>query len=266
MQKIAALTWARNEEDILEDFVRHTMEYVDHMIVVLHRCTDASQEILEMLQKEGFPLEIREDDSPVHRQSAALTELMHEQDADWILPLDADEFLAGNLDALVEFPRESVTLLPWKTYVPTVLDDAREPRVQQRITHRKSFEQPQFYKVLVPQTITRDHGITLLEGNHIVVDRSGTPLASTKTDALWLAHFPVRSASQLRAKICNGWESHRINPERKPGQAFHWELLYERCKDAAHILPEELQNIALRYATADSSLPTPQALHDPIIS
>jgi hypothetical protein len=73
---IISLTWARNEEDILESFVRHNSAIVDEMIIVLHRCTDTSKDILERLQGEGLSINIREHDAPYHAQGEVLTELL----------------------------------------------------------------------------------------------------------------------------------------------------------------------------------------------
>jgi hypothetical protein len=278
MQKIVAITWARNEADILETFVRYHCKAVDRMVVVLHRCEDESHNILLKLQKEGLPIDIREDDSPIHRQSAALTDLMHitigAGDCDWILPLDADEFLVGvNIHKTVEqLPKDRITLLPWKTYVPTPSDDAQEMNILKRIVHRRSAEEPQFQKVLIPRFVACKPGSHLPEGNHEVLlkkrDCSIAPIPSEVTDALWLAHFPVRSEHQIRQKICNGWESHTLNPERKEGQAFQWKTLYERCNSRAPITAVELQTMALHYAMPEGMVPTCplETVKDPVAS
>ena len=105
MTHIIAITWARNEEDILETFIRHNAPYIDRMIIVLHRSIDSSKDILLKLIQEGYPLEIAENNTYAYRQSAALTTLMHEishrKNPDWILPLDADEFLVHHLASLL---------------------------------------------------------------------------------------------------------------------------------------------------------------------
>ncbi len=50
----------KNEMDIIESFVRHTLGFADLLIVADHKSTDRTREILESLQAEGLPLIIME--------------------------------------------------------------------------------------------------------------------------------------------------------------------------------------------------------------
>ena len=94
---ICTITWAHNEEDILEYFVRHHCTFIDKMTIILHRSTDASYDILSDLIQEGLPIEIQENHTMHHAQSMFLTHALHQSANayDWILPLDADEFLCS---------------------------------------------------------------------------------------------------------------------------------------------------------------------------
>lgn len=116
--RIVTITWARNEEDILESFIRHHARMVDKMVIILHCCEDTSYDIALRLQREGITLDIRESNASYHAQGEALTALMHEHaDADWIVPLDADEFLCGAQELrsiLEQAPTDTVFALPGK--------------------------------------------------------------------------------------------------------------------------------------------------------
>ena len=89
----------RNEADVIEAFVRYHAEIVDELVVVDHRSVDGTDETLRALVAEGLPLRVRAEDSPVQRQNVVMTGLMREAavdgGADWVLPLDADEFLVA---------------------------------------------------------------------------------------------------------------------------------------------------------------------------
>lgn len=269
---IVSITWARDEEDILESFVRHNAAAVARMIVVLHRCTDSSHSILLHLQQEGLPVETRAHDAAHHAQSEVLTELMREVASvhrpRWILPLDADEFLCATervSDVLSAVSSDTVFLLPWKTYVPVPQDDPREPDVRLRITHRRAEEPHQYCKVLIPALFAQTAVLPL--GSHALLkDDARTPWPAMPHERLWIAHFPVRSEKQLRAKIIRGWEAYSRDPHKVHGQSFHWEQLYGRCLENAQINAQELQNIALHYATPGIGLHTPALVHDPITS
>jgi hypothetical protein len=268
------------------------------MVVVLHRTQDGTQATLERLRAEGLPLVIRTDGSAQHRQAEALTEELHDvlrtSSCDWLLPLDADEFLCSAEDigrVLRSLPTDMASLLPWRTYVPTPADDAAEPNVLRRIVHRRDREQPQFWKVLIPAQLARDARARILPGSHGVVDATGGPLPVSHATDLWLSHFPVRSEQQLRCKVVAGWlssgptrEAQRQEAEEdheslgraaawwramtrwkappRPGTNFQWERLFDRCTDRASIGPEELRDLALGYASL--SRITPSLIRDPV--
>lgn len=260
---IVSLTWARNEEDVLESFIRHNSSIVDRMIIALHRCTDRSKEIVEQCMRDGCNIELRESDALHHAQGETLTELLQETDADWVLPLDADEFLVGEdaRSTIESLPSDVVHLLPWKTYVPTPGDDATQNDPLLRITHRRVKEPAQYYKVLIPRQFLK--GSLVHVGSHKVIDAAtGLERPSSPQAELWLAHFPVRSEQQLRRKIIEGWESHTRNPDYQTGQGIHWQHLYSRCKDLAPIGPNELQIIAVNYAAPDGI--SVELIEDPV--
>ncbi|MDD6127049.1 MAG: glycosyltransferase family 2 protein [Veillonellaceae bacterium] len=60
MKKIVAISMVKNEMDIIESFVRHTLGFADLLIVADHKSTDRTREILESLQAEGLPLIIED--------------------------------------------------------------------------------------------------------------------------------------------------------------------------------------------------------------
>ena len=97
--RVTAISMVRNEADVIEAFVRHHAEIVDELVVVDHRSVDGTDEMLRALAEEGLPLRVRSEDSPVQRQNVVMTGLMREAaadgGADWVLPLDADEFLVA---------------------------------------------------------------------------------------------------------------------------------------------------------------------------
>ncbi len=264
---IVSITWARNEGDILEAFVRHHCALLDRMYIILHRTDDDSEAILVKLRAEGLPVAFRRSDVAHHAQSEALTGLMHEiakthAPPEWILPLDADEFLSfnGSLSGFLTAMDSSVVpLLPWKTYVP-LPNDPTYNDVRLRIKHRRENEPQTFSKVLIHRSVARESILPL--GSHALHTGEGMSRPARLQSSLWLSHFPVRSEAQLRKKILNGWESYTKNPDRTAGQLFQWERLYARCKDPSPIDASELFTIALQYAVHED-VPIP-VRYDPV--
>lgn len=270
MAHLATISIVRDEADIIETFVRHHCAFAQRMYIAMHRCSDGTAEILRILAAEGLPLILSTTDADHHPQKEILNHLCKEAahtGDDFILPLDADEFLASTdgdvLATLAALPRDTAALLPWRTYVPLPSDPADELHVLHRIVHRRTREHPLYSKVLLPQILAIDEHVSLSYGSHELFhrrERCSLQLSST----LFLAHMPVRSEAQLRRKVLQGWQSYRRNRDFQQGRNFHWESLLPRCEDPHPITPEELRHIALTYAA------TPGAVcglvHDPLPS
>lgn len=254
---IVTLTWLRNEGDIVETFVRYHCQFVDRMILIDNGSADDTFAILTHLQEEGLPIECSQQPSLTHTQAAVLTHAMRtvaeREKPDWILPLDADEFLVatdgGNpLSILRHLSQEQMRMLRWRSYIPHATSDTTEPNILKRIRHRRTVEDPQWYKVLIPSLALEQCGAeaALCCGNHRVESAS---CAHTFEPALSLAHFPVRSTTQLAIKIIGHWLRYASSPQRTPGTIFQWEELYQRLMRHSPLTDTDLTEIASTYAT-----------------
>lgn len=255
--------------DVIEAFVRHHCAFVERMIIVDNGSRDNTLEILSALKKEGISLEIRRDEAVFHRQSEALTEIIDElrlqNPPDWILPLDADEFLVG--DPLSEIfdtlPTSVIPLVPWRSYVPTPKDTTAEPCVLRRIRHRKSLEKPQWYKIAIPKEALAKR-VLLPQGSHSLLHAdTGKDFPYRISPHLALAHFPVRSAEQICSKVFHAWPRLCAYPLRSPGIGFQWEALYESFASGGSCDASQLRDIAMKYATAEQWASAMQKYKDP---
>ena len=59
--KLVAAACVKNEVDIVEAFVRHTLTVVDHLVILDNGSHDGTCEILRALEKEGLALDVVED-------------------------------------------------------------------------------------------------------------------------------------------------------------------------------------------------------------
>ncbi len=248
--KVRTISWARNECDILEAFVRHHARFSD-VFIVLHRCIDNSEEILSSLAAEGLPVQWRKDERLTHEQSVVMSELMREafrDGADWVLPLDADEFLHGDVISVLKAQGSDPRVIrtPWRGYVPTSSDDVSEPNVLKRITHRRSHEYPRWYKMMIPKTTDTSAGLCF--GNHALIDVAGNRMPHADT-SLSVAHFPIRSERQVMRKTFGGWLSYTADPTHAYGGSFQWKALYEKMKSGRGPSADELTQLAMDYAT-----------------
>ena len=105
--KIFGLMMVRNEADILQvNLLHHLAAGIDRFLVVDNGSSDGSDRILRELSRDGRVSWTR--DSGKYRQAEITTELAHEArsaGADWIIPIDVDEFWyapGGDLRGVLE--------------------------------------------------------------------------------------------------------------------------------------------------------------------
>ena len=179
-----ALCMIRNEQDIIEPFLRHTAGLVD-LVIVLDNCsTDASRKIITQTAQELGNIIVTDLPDQGYNQSETMTRvLQHIQStvfADFIFLLDADEFLAAKskqelLTPLSRLAPMTVGLMPWATYVPNpTLSEAENPDPLDRLTLRRTHESPQYYKAVLRMAGGFDPTLQVEQGNHQIRDKEET--------------------------------------------------------------------------------------------
>ena len=249
----------KNEADLIEAFVRHTCCHFDRLIIIDHASTDDTPAILTSLVDEGLPLEVQRS-SVFEPQGVALTRLMRrafsDLDADWVVPLDADEFIevAGG-ELLRERKQVSGTgtlELFWENfmYVPGSADDL-DPT--QRMLWR-SPDRSELPKVAVPRAIGVDPKIVIYEGSHFVA-RNGAIVRGRPAQDLVLCHFPIRSLDQYRSKVIIGTLRYIISPSSdKYTWGWHYRQAYDLIiNDRLAELEDLLRVESLRYSAKGGS-------------
>lgn len=263
--RLVGISLVRNEGDIIEAFVRYNCLYLDELLIFDHGSTDATPDILAKLLAEGLPIRLSQDASVGYRRPELMNSLLstaiEHHDPQFILPLDADEFLRAShqnhdVSHLIRgLPQDKITYVPWMTYIPTPQDQADDPLVLSRVRHRAQHEHYQYFKVIIPSALARAHRIRIAEGNHDVAYDGGERLASFHTKYVKIAHFPLRSVEQATLKFALGWLSHLAVPERDDSLHFHWRQAFSLLRETGHLSPEQLTEIALTYGAPPSSQP-----------
>ena len=233
MTRIVSFTRILNEDDIVEAFVRHHAAHVDEMLFLDNGSTDRTLEILQDLLKEGFPLRVFRNHAVSFDEIAvnswgyqAASQVLG---ADWVLFLDADEFVATPSSAPL------VTLLPADTPVLSLElvnygqvggEDAAELVVPWRLRWRMAAPS-HVIKVIARAKIP---GLVAGAGNHGVF-LQGQEVAPVPLPGGWLAHYPRRSAWQAMQK----WAAGRMKALAAGGQddyfSQHYISPYETLRD-----------------------------------
>lgn len=233
---IVGIATVKNELDIIEAFVRHTVACVDHLAVVDNGSTDGSLDVLKALQAEGLPLTLVEDKTLGIYQSRRMTMLMKEHalaslQADWVLALDADEFVSANLREVLtakSFSDEMIVNVPWRNYMPNLQDDHSQLNPVLRMSHR-FVDKCITVKTLVPRKLAALPGTCFNSGNHRLLHNEQECASQSQQD-IYLAHFPIRGPGQYLAKVVLRILQYVVMPDRPPFESYDYRIQFASLK------------------------------------
>ncbi|MDY6827652.1 MAG: glycosyltransferase family 2 protein [Bacillota bacterium] len=118
--KLSGVAMVKNEQDIIEVFVRHNLKYLDSLHLIDHDSFDETGLILSKLKEEGLPITIEVEKKLEHWSEKYITKLarkiFYNYNPDFIFLLDADEFIKINSRRCLE-----ESLLTLETCIPAIL-------------------------------------------------------------------------------------------------------------------------------------------------
>lgn len=269
---IVAVAMVRDEADIIERFVRHTLSWADFLLIVDHASCDDTSLILRQLDQEGLSLCVIRDDALGKHQSDRMTLLARTAaellDAHVIVPIDGDEFLVCERH---KQPKEHLRALSsnaaisahWRNYVPTPSDDFSERDVVKRIGWRLEGAHPGVTKVIIGAEVARQTDFRLGYGSHWL-HAGGHELSPKTISSLYFAHFPVRSAGQITAKVLLTPLVGMIDRERPTSAQEHYGWLRSLVPIHSHMSAQDLQSAAEQYGFHENQMESPMLVYDPI--
>ena len=217
--KLVAVAMVRNEEDIVEAFVRHNLSVLDGMIVVDHGSADRTLAVLNALCAERLPLVVLRSDAAGYLQAEITTTAARDAfaraRADAVFPLDADEFLRvpsrpALERALAAIPPGHHGWMAWPTFVPTLDGAPRGIVAALRACRRALREVPAAphlsFKVALTRPFADDPAATITMGNHDVIlgrhqqTSPRMPHVAIPASVVEVCHVPVRSPAQFVVK------------------------------------------------------------------
>lgn len=74
--KIVSITMVKNDSDIIESFIRYTLNIVDEVIILDNGSTDDTINIINQLQSEDLPIVLIKDSDAYYLQNDKLTSLL----------------------------------------------------------------------------------------------------------------------------------------------------------------------------------------------
>ena len=220
--EIFGLMMVRNEADIIRANVLHHLAHgIDHFLIVDNGSSDGTGKILQQLSQTGRVQWTR--DLGSFRQSEATTELAREaflRGADWVVPIDADEFWyapCGNLKPVLEKSSAGVLNVAIVNFIQRFDQIERSPAALVHMTRRTpepigpvdrirklvETRQHSFVEVVYPpKCVSRASlAIEIGVGNHGV---TGVPGVLEQTQEIVCLHAPLRSRAVLEAQVDHG--------------------------------------------------------------
>ncbi|MGA1865743.1 MAG: glycosyltransferase family 2 protein [bacterium] len=269
---IVGISMVKNEEDVIEQFVRHNLHYLSLLCVMDNGSMDNTRPILEDLQKDGLPLIIIDDPDPSFDQDGKMTGLLNNMQItlypDFIIPLDADEFIKCEsketfLKDLMTIPRKGKGFAKWQTYiVPKNTEGEVSADPLSYMNERRKVEKPQYKKVVLRLDRELVPHVCITFGNH---NAEGLD-KGVDLENVHLAHFPVRSKKQIMEKILLGCMAMflRFPGIRYTKQGYQWLEIFDRIKEDSDFEDESLRRYSINYAQHENDDWAENVIEDPM--
>jgi SAM-dependent methyltransferase len=249
----------KNEQDIIEPFIRHNIAFLDYMIILDNRSNDATRNIISELMRELGNVVLADQSDFGYWQSERMTRLLHFCQtaffADYILLIDADEFI----DVPDRMTFESILgtimpggigFVPWQTFVLAPEEGEKATLDPPRSIRWRRTSEPSYKKAILRPDGSHFHDLRISQGNHRVFSATGRELSCIDLDGLALAHFPVRSKNQLLVKSIIGWMAMlRKNPNaRESSEAIQWRENFDLFSTDPNVPYSLVCESSMRYA------------------
>ena len=217
MHKIVVISMVKNEADLIESFVRHSLTFADEILIADHASSDKTGEILRALQEEGLPIHIKRlfqvELAHAEVMNGLMWEAMEQYGADILLPMDADEFLVNTengtscRDILQGLDAMQVYKLEWRVYEPLHPHQDEDKFLLSRPC-RRGKEVASGQKIIVGCDLARTKPFKLIQGCHYAywdTEQGRQNVPWTTAPFLHTAHFHWRSDEQYAAKVAVSW-------------------------------------------------------------
>ena len=254
--KIVSITVIKNGSDIIESFIRYTINIVDEMIIFNDNSYDGTEIILNNLLSEKLPLIIlNQNDVNSYEKSIhnfLLEKAFLEYSADVVCILDVDEFLtaiSGNPREIIEFinPREYLKIKR-NTYVPTVFDN-NDDFILSKITHIRDEKYEFTNKVILTKELFKEYNVQLNKNNDDLIfkDIALNKFTGVESKELKIAHFPIRYIEQVYNHVLSNYPYINSTDNINANLKQFYQKTFNKIKNHEKIIYEDLTNLAKYY-------------------
>jgi hypothetical protein len=209
-----------NEDAIAEAWCDQVNEFADEVILMAHNTNKTTHALV--VNGLGAKASVTLANEPGYMQSKYMNKLMWQafgSGADWVLPLDFDEFLPfRDRKALCEYLDENSNFdlihLPWRNLA---LKDISNPKIAGNVKYAHTTSK--YNKVIINRRIlNKSSKFEISQGNHMVISDWEFTKKFEKSRNLF--HLPIQSKIQFEQKVTVG--SIRIMESNLGAFGGHW--------------------------------------------
>ncbi|MCU1794990.1 glycosyltransferase family 2 protein [Pectobacterium polaris] len=225
----------KDEEDIIEIFIRHNLQYLDHIFVVDNNSSDGTSDILSALIEEGLNLTVWKDESLSYIQSEITTnayyKISEKKEFDFFFALDADELLIiDDSSFLRNSTKGDVYIMDRYDYV-TEKNEINENILSSM--PRRFIKKTVSGKVFFHHDKENHKKYTISQGNHELL--LNNKILPPNIGGIKIAHFPYRGIGHYLGKVIIGSQAMLVRDEcflsNKHAMGAHWRDEYVYFKE-----------------------------------
>jgi SAM-dependent methyltransferase len=259
------ISMVKNEQDIIEPFLRHNHKFFDAMIILDHGSTDDTRRIAVECSRELGGIFVSDLHGFSYAQSEAMTSVMHFAQsaffADFVCFLDADEFISSPdresfHRSLTQIPVGTAIQLPWQTFLPDpklMSNESNDPISY--MTLRRTKEGPQYFKSFFRFGGGVNGSVVTRQGNHSLKRHGLRKIKHIPNKEIVLRHLPLRSSQQLLNKAVVGWLANIAqypDPAKRRGTAHQWKRIFDLAGHEDRPISNEMLFVeAISYAQTE---------------
>jgi glycosyltransferase involved in cell wall biosynthesis len=224
--RLCAVVMIRNEADLCRSFLTQCVTLFDRVWLVDHQSTDGTRDIIDEFARRTEKFEIYRYAYLALYQAQVITLLARmafEQGADWVFPLDADEFIDMpdrlTLEAYLKSFQCDVMSMRWANLVPD--DPGSFDAFDASQAFRWSGRLSNYQKVAIAAPFAVKYpDFFIHSGNHDVSPTKTEPRAKALRGPD-LLHVPIRARDRLFYKASMHVAAHKARHGRPPYEGFH---------------------------------------------
>lgn len=253
------ISMVKNEQDMIELFLRHNHRFFDAMIILDNNSSDRTREIIKLCARELGNIIVTDLPDFAYKQSEFMTEtLKHVQGAffaDFVFFLDADEFINAPdktvfLQEIRKLPIGTCGKMNWATFMPSpATASAHSSEPLENMNWKRKSENPQWSKAFIRLGGALDTELFCTQGNHEIQSSSKKSPPSIDMENILLCHLPIRSKDQLLAKGTLGWQANIARGGNSVEEGLQWKRIHDlNLSRSIQFTEQQLSEEAMRYA------------------